>query len=342
MPKASVIFLSYNQADYVAEALVSALDQAYHDFEVIVADDGSTDGTISIIDSIIRNHPKGRLVRRLDSKTNIGLVQNWNRAVEAARGEVIVAQAGDDISRPDRLSVTVKRFSEDAGLKALFSQIDLIDKQSKVFRRSYEGGRFDSSVHRYSGGVDGFEFWQGAPVLGACGAYHISLAREFGPLSYALSEDQPYVYRALLSGTVGFEKETLVQWRWHGENLSIGSLEDETDRLAAMRKRTNMYFARYQAAEQYANDANKALEIGMISRERFADELKRISGIKAIELLGGRSIEPECDYREWVQSAIDVFRYNAISPRSLGFIVRNIIQRHIPRALKLIATRPAR
>ena len=48
MTQVSVIFLTYNQEKFVAEALRAALAQHFHDYEIIIADDGSTDATMSI------------------------------------------------------------------------------------------------------------------------------------------------------------------------------------------------------------------------------------------------------------------------------------------------------
>lgn len=342
MPEASIIFLSYNQAEYVAEALVSALDQASRDYEVIVADDGSDDGTLEVINEVIRNHPKGCLAKCLPKQPNQGIVGNWNRAVEAASGKILIAQAGDDISRPDRVSLTVKRFHECDGLMAMISQVDIIDAKGLLVRKSFERRPPKRTKHYYSGGVDGLDFWQGAPVLGASGSYHITLARQFGPLKHAMSEDQAFVYRALLLGSIEFEPLALVKWRWHGLNASIGALFDETARIETLSKRARMYSARYQAALQYAADANTAYEKGMIDTTRYEKELRRIEAVKTIEKFGQLSVDPSAKFYEWAKSAVELIRHNKLSVRALGFLARNCIKRHLPLSLKLMATRPFR
>ena len=342
MPEASIIFLSYNQAEYVADALVSALDQASADFEIIVADDGSTDSTLEVINEVLRNHPKAYLVKYLPNQTNQGMVKNWNRAIEAATGKIIIAQAGDDISRPDRVAVTLKRFHEFPSLMALFSQVDVINEKGVIIRKGFERGRPVFTMHQYTGGIDGFDFWKGAPVLGASGSYRMTLARQFDPLQHALSEDQPYVYRALLLGAVGFEPNQLVQWRWHGLNLSIGGLFDENEGYESLRKRARMYYARYEAANQYQADVRHAFRCGMIDSIRFNREMLRIRAIKAIEKLGQLSVDPSADMRDWARSAIDVIRYNRLSWRTIGYVARNFIKRNLPLYLKLKATRPLR
>jgi glycosyltransferase involved in cell wall biosynthesis len=335
MPEVSVIFLSYNQASYVAEALVSVLDQASHDFEVIVADDGSTDGTAEVIDEVLSHHPRSHLALRLEKKPNLGFIRNWNRAVRSASGAILVAQAGDDISRPDRLSVLLRQFGAKAECMAVSSQVDVIDGNGKLAIKGFERGRTKPASYSFDGITDGFDFWKGAPALGACAAYRASVAKLFPPIEWALSEDQPYVYRALLLGHICYTPEALLQWRWHGSNLSLGSLSDESDPVKALTKRAAMSFARHQAASQYEADAHHALKQAYISSVRYDQEVSRIASYKCIELLAGYSISPNHGWRLWVAAAMEVMRRNELSARSVGYVLRSALKKMMPVSFKL-------
>ncbi len=342
MPEVSVIFCSYNQAGFVAEALVSVLDQAYHDFEVIVADDGSVDGTDKAIDEVLRHHPKSHLARRLEKTPNLGLISNWNRAVNAASGKILVAQAGDDVSRPDRLSTLLRTFETSARCMAVFSQVKVINARGDIVIQGFEQGRPMPESYGFDGLTDGFSFWKNAPVLGACGAYRSELAKLFQPITSARSEDQPYVYRALLLGHVCYTPETLLQWRWHGANLSVGSLSDESDSEKVLTKRAAMSFARHQAASQYEADALHALRHAHISSGRFEQEISRIAANKCIELLAGRSVSPHHGWSEWTAAASEVIRRNDLSARSLAYVLRCALKKMMPTSLKLRYSRTLR
>lgn len=94
-PKVSIIIVTYNQRDTVGRAIESVLTQDFDgEYEVVVADDCSTDGTRDICLEYARKHPG--LVRVIANEHNLGLVRNYFNALEACRGEYITDCAGDD------------------------------------------------------------------------------------------------------------------------------------------------------------------------------------------------------------------------------------------------------
>lgn len=93
-PELSVIVLTYNQAQYVERALESVLDIDGVDYEVIVSDDGSTDGTRRVLERIAEGNA-GR-VHLLPEHSNYGIVRNYFYALEHCRGRYVTDVAGDD------------------------------------------------------------------------------------------------------------------------------------------------------------------------------------------------------------------------------------------------------
>lgn len=95
----------YNGAEYLAEALESALAQRYEPFEVVVADDGSTDGSEAICRRFAEADPR---VRYLRVETNGGAVANFCRVLREARGTYFTWLAQDDVlSEPEYVSTMV-------------------------------------------------------------------------------------------------------------------------------------------------------------------------------------------------------------------------------------------
>lgn len=89
----SIIIPTYNRVNYLKQAIDSALEQDYDDFEIVVSDNASTDGTASLLREYI-GHPK---VHYFCNNTNIGMVQNWRRAIfELACGEWFILLSDDD------------------------------------------------------------------------------------------------------------------------------------------------------------------------------------------------------------------------------------------------------
>lgn len=107
MPRASVIMPVYNNANYVQGAIHSILTQTYTDFELIVIDDGSTDGSAFLISQI--EDPR---VRKVFHQQNCGLVATLNEGLRMANGEYILRMDSDDLSTPDRLGIQITFMDE--------------------------------------------------------------------------------------------------------------------------------------------------------------------------------------------------------------------------------------
>lgn len=100
MPKVSITLAAYNAEKYLPDALRSVTDGTFEDFELIVVDDGSTDGTRRIL-SACRDP---RLIAVHREHDYIG---SLNCALHMARGEYIARMDADDLMHPDRLSMQV-------------------------------------------------------------------------------------------------------------------------------------------------------------------------------------------------------------------------------------------
>ncbi len=102
-PRVTVLMPAYNAARYVRAAVASILAQTYADFELLVLDDGSTDGSGDIVDEVA-----DRRIRLVRNEANLGLTRSLNRGLGLARGELIARQDADDLSAPDRLTKQVE------------------------------------------------------------------------------------------------------------------------------------------------------------------------------------------------------------------------------------------
>lgn len=101
-PRVTVLMSVYNGARYLPEAMNSILDQSYGDFEFLVIDDGSTDGSVTIMES-----HRDRRIRILRNRSNLGLAVSLNKGLDLAEGEYIARMDADDISLRDRLAKQV-------------------------------------------------------------------------------------------------------------------------------------------------------------------------------------------------------------------------------------------
>jgi len=94
----SVLMPVFNAEKYLREAIESILNQTFTDFEFIIINDGSTDGSKDVILSY--SDPR---IKYVENETNLGLIQTLNNGIHLCRGQYIARMDADDISMPNRL-----------------------------------------------------------------------------------------------------------------------------------------------------------------------------------------------------------------------------------------------
>jgi glycosyltransferase involved in cell wall biosynthesis len=107
-PVVSVVVTCHNFRPYIAETLRSLADQTHDDFEVIVVDNNSTDGSPEIIERFAATDRRFALVREAQQ----GVHHALNAGIACARGDIVCLLDGDDTYRPERLEKTVRHFEE--------------------------------------------------------------------------------------------------------------------------------------------------------------------------------------------------------------------------------------
>jgi glycosyltransferase involved in cell wall biosynthesis len=116
-PIVSVVMPVYNSKAYLADSIGSILAQTFADWELICVDDGSSDGSLEILQSYQRADPRVRVITR----PNTGVTRARNDGIAVARGRYIAAMDSDDVALPERLGGQVNymdRHPECVGLGA--------------------------------------------------------------------------------------------------------------------------------------------------------------------------------------------------------------------------------
>jgi glycosyltransferase involved in cell wall biosynthesis len=136
-PRVSVVMASYNHADFVAQAVESALSQSFGDLELVITDDGSSDKTVDIIKSF--RDPRIHLEA---FPRNRGACDATNHAIGRARGKYIAILNSDDFFLPGKIEKQVALLDCEPGIGAVFGLPRLVDQH---------GGAVDSSPNPYKG-----------------------------------------------------------------------------------------------------------------------------------------------------------------------------------------------
>jgi|SRR5579859_2638403 len=123
-PKVSVVMAVYNGERYLAAAVESILRQSFSDFEFVIVDDGSTDGTPAMLNAWAAQDSRVVLVH---NETNRGMAASLNRGLAAARGAYVARQDADDLSEPTRLAEQVPVLDARPEVGLVSCWVNLID-----------------------------------------------------------------------------------------------------------------------------------------------------------------------------------------------------------------------
>jgi glycosyltransferase involved in cell wall biosynthesis len=121
----------FNGEEYLAYALESILSQTYQNFEFIIIDDKSTDGTSVILK---RYAEKDKRIVLIKNSENIGLARSLNKGIDLAKGEYIARMDSDDISMPDRFEKQLKYLDNKPEIWVVGGNIRFIDRQNDFLR----------------------------------------------------------------------------------------------------------------------------------------------------------------------------------------------------------------
>lgn len=135
MYKVTLSMPIYNVSPYVERALLSALNQTFESIEFLIVDDKGTDNSMDIVRRIISEHPRGKDVRIIEHKKNIGLGATRNTAIDNAKGKYLFFIDSDDEITADCIDLLYREMEKEPVdfVAASFNNIDEIKNYKKEF-----------------------------------------------------------------------------------------------------------------------------------------------------------------------------------------------------------------
>ena len=136
----SVIISTYNSSGFIIETLESIAVQTWHNLELVVTDDCSTDNTVEVCRQWIKEN-KSRFVRveLLTSEKNTGVSANANRGLQVAKGEWIKFLGADDTLKTNCIEDNMAFIANNPEIKVLFSQVE-------VYRENFEINNYIKTI----------------------------------------------------------------------------------------------------------------------------------------------------------------------------------------------------
>ena len=127
-PLVSVVMSVYNGLPYLEEAVESVLDQTFEDFEFIIINDGSTDGSKALLEALAASDERIGLVHQ----ENQGLTKSLNRGLEMARGTRVARMDADDLAHPERFERQLQFLRTHPEVGMLGTRTEFIDEAGEV------------------------------------------------------------------------------------------------------------------------------------------------------------------------------------------------------------------
>jgi glycosyltransferase involved in cell wall biosynthesis len=221
-PRVSVVMPAYNADVSIGGAISTVLGQTYRDFELVVVDDGSTDGTGQIAGAF----PAVRVIRQ----ENAGVAAARNRGISAARGELIAFCDADDLLLPPHLEALVEVYDGDGGI-ATSNCYWLFPGGIHPSRTRYK--RWFPPPPRQRLAILEQNF------VSTMSLFPKALVDEIGPfdLERRRAEDWDFWLRAIYAGhRVSLQPRPLALYRWASTSLSSDYAEMDADVEAILRK----------------------------------------------------------------------------------------------------------
>ncbi|MFQ5700789.1 MAG: glycosyltransferase family 2 protein [Acidobacteriota bacterium] len=218
MPRVSVIIPTFNREAVLREAIESVLEQTYTDLEVLVVDDGSTDGTRRMVGERFRDAPRVRYLLM----ENEGQAAARNRGIRESRGELIAFLDSDDLWLPEKLTLQVDRLDRTPGAGMVFcDRIGEAGKDRATTRFQQKGFKGDTSLR----GIleNGFPFATPSVVV------RRKVLEEVGAFddSFTVAEDWDLWIRVLAHSTATYVDKPLVVVRRRSDSISQSLVLDK-------------------------------------------------------------------------------------------------------------------
>lgn len=212
---------AYNAKRHIKRAVQSVLDQTYRDFELLVYDDASTDGTRETLRGYAKTDTRVRLVEAEKS----GYSKLLARGVDEARGKYLARMDADDISMPRRLELQVARLEAEPDLVAIGGEVMQVDGKGWPIKPWGVPLEHEEIDRLHISGHPG-------RLVHPATTFRTEVLRRVGYRpEYEPAEDYDLYLRLAEVGRLANLPDIVLRYRWHLSNVSVTRHAEQWDAM---------------------------------------------------------------------------------------------------------------
>jgi glycosyltransferase involved in cell wall biosynthesis len=299
--RVSVVLPSHDYRDLVAEAVESVLAQSYADWELVIVDDGSTDGAAEVLAGYAGRHPDRIRLLFHEGRANRGLIETYRAGIRHARGDLVAFIEADDVWYPQNLAVKVEAFRRYPDAAVVHDRPELFGDTDLV-RSFVENARAIGPLHWPS---------TGEPYYAFRALMHHNVVMTFSSfvtrrqalvgvdlaVSHAAWLDWWLLAQLSLVGKFVSIPEPCVRWRLHERSLNTRYLATIDIRREAARFKDAIFQLMARRAAHPPPGADPALitELRRVMRAERTARARRWAGVRSRALL--KCLLPAAGYR---------------------------------------------
>ena len=211
----SVVMTSYNRQSFIGEQLDSIKSQTHRNWELIIADDCSSDGSDEIIQKFIEENRDKKIIY-IKNKTNLGLAKNFENGFRHASGDYIAVCDSDDVWFQDKLEKKLQ-FLKNGNFGMVYSDLVVVDEKLKTIKKSFLKNYLSPFSHQGNDAFD--ELINENHVVGSTILFKAKLKNKLIPFSIFDIHDHWIAIIFSIFSTIGYFNRPTVLYRQHSNNL---------------------------------------------------------------------------------------------------------------------------
>ncbi len=273
-PLLTFLVLGHNQERFITAAVESAFAQTYTPLQIILSDDASDDHTFPIMEHMARSYKGRHKVELNRNSISEGIGAHLDRLMGMTRGRLIVVNAGDDISLPERTEVLFRAWERtDRRATSIYSDYTLINEDGFTLNSGTRNPAFACESETVD--LQHFIRFLAPRVNGCTHAWTPDLFSFFGPLTKQVTvEDIVLSFRSHAIGAILHVNQNLLFYRRHTHNNSShwtdGRPKDAPSLKAVEDKERTHLNNHIRCFQQMFNDLNTLFAKDLINHETFS------------------------------------------------------------------------